>query len=104
MTGSRLHEKESVKDDVTCDAGKVCTYTLLMTMCSYIESHAKHVNFRCQLLSILVELCPGSPDTNSDFGRLLLLEIYHLAKYFVLSRQQHPNRSSRLAPSKDIRM
>ena len=46
------------------------------------KSMFKHASSRCQLLSILVERCPGSPDTISDFGRLLLLESYHLPRVF----------------------
>ena len=42
----------------------------------------EHVIFRSQLLSALVERRPGSPDTISDFGHLLLLESYHLAQVF----------------------
>ena len=34
---------------------------------------------RCQLLSVLVESRPGSLDSISDFGRLLLLECYHFS-------------------------
>ena len=49
------------------------------------KSMSKLLSSRRQLLSILVERCPGSPDTISDFGRLLQLESYHLSKYFVLS-------------------
>ena len=37
---------------------------------------------RCELLSVLVERCPSGPDLISDFGRLLLLESYHLAPVF----------------------
>ena len=32
----------------------------------------EHVIFRSQLLSVLVERRPGSPDSICDFGRLLL--------------------------------
>ena len=38
------------------------------------KSMSEHVSSRCNLLSILVERCPTSPGTISDFGRLLLLE------------------------------
>ena len=41
VQGSWPHEKESVRADGTCAVGKVCTCTLLMTVCSCIE-HKKH--------------------------------------------------------------
>ena len=40
----------------------------------------EHVVFRCQLLPVLAECRPGSPDSILDFGRLLLLERNHLAQ------------------------
>ena len=43
---------------------------------------SEHVISRCQLLSVLVERGPGSPDSISDFGRLLLLESNRLAQIF----------------------
>ena len=45
----------------------------------------EQVVFRCQFLSVLVKRRPGSPDSISDFGRLLLLESNIWPKYFVLS-------------------
>ena len=44
------------------------------------KSTSEHVSSRCQLMSTLVELCQGSPASISDFGRLLLLESYHLSQ------------------------
>ena len=49
------------------------------------KSMSEQVVFRSQLLSVLMERCPDSPDSISDFGRLLLLESYLLAQVFVLS-------------------
>ena len=46
------------------------------------ETVFEHEVSRCQLLSVLVERLPGSPDSISDFGRLLLLESNHLAQEF----------------------
>ena len=40
----------------------------------------EHVVFRCHFLPALVERCPGSPGSISDFGRLLLQESNHLAQ------------------------
>ena len=42
----------------------------------------EQVVFRCQFLTVLVKRRPGSPDSISDFGRLLLLESNHLAQVF----------------------
>ena len=49
------------------------------------ESMFQHVVFRCQFLPALVKCRPGSPDSISDFGRLLLRESNHLAKNLTLS-------------------
>ena len=46
------------------------------------KSMSKHVSSRCQSLYILVERGLSSPDTIYDFGRLLLLESYHLVQVF----------------------
>ena len=44
---------------------------------------------RCQLLPVLVECRPGSPDTILDFGPLLLQERNRLAQVFFGSCEQH---------------
>ena len=44
------------------------------------KSICEHAISRSQLLSVLVERCTCSPDSISDFGRLLLLENYHLSQ------------------------
>ena len=44
------------------------------------ESMFEQVVFRCQFLPVLVKCRPSSPDSISDFGRLLLQERNHLAQ------------------------
>ena len=46
------------------------------------ESMSEQVVFRRQFLSVLVKRHSGSPDSISDFGRLLLLESNLLAQVF----------------------
>ena len=52
---------------------------------------SKPVCSRCQLLSFLVERRPGGPDKISDFGRLLLLDSYHLAQVFCTLEKKDPS-------------
>ena len=54
VKGSWPHEKESVEADGTGTVGKVCTCTLLMTVCSYIKHNSKKewVKHRLLLVSI----------------------------------------------------
>ena len=47
------------------------------------EVMSEHVVSRCQLLSVPVERCPSSPDSISDFGRVLLLESQHFVEPFI---------------------
>ena len=39
-------KKKSVNADVACSVGKVCTYTLLMTVCSTSDMREKHEGIR----------------------------------------------------------